>query len=245
MVKRDMKNHIIKTVKFLNCLIIALFLFSTFGLAGRWERVPINTEYYKDEFNKPYIHLGIGFTYGGAYYMNIEEYNTYPKYIISFRIAPEIQYYKLGFLFKMSILLESKDFTDEINYYSSRFKFGEVSMVGVNMKFPSPIPLVSSLKPYFIIGGGIFEINYEHMYLDSNRNLINYDVYTDGIAPVIGFSLGSEVELIKSLLYLDLGLNYLYTFGIKPQRGDETTTDEDAISEIELDYYAGFIFNLF
>ena len=85
---------------FLNLFII-LFSFSNLCFAVSWETVPINKKYYKDEFKKPYWHLGESLLYGGAYYLNIEEYNTYPKYIFAVRLILEKRYYEFAPMLKL------------------------------------------------------------------------------------------------------------------------------------------------
>ena len=111
------------------------------------------------------------------------------------------------------------------------------------MKFPSPIPFIGSLIPYFLVGGGYtFDLHYSHIFMDEDRNVFVNSVSGNG--PILGFSLGSEMELIENLLYLDLGLNYLYNYNIEARFNWENTLEEE-FDEIELDFYFGFTYNLF
>lgn len=222
---------------------IIWLLLTNICFAEKWYTVPTTHKYYKDELKKPYWHMGMNLLYGGAYYLNIEEYNTFPKYIVGLRLNPEIKNFRFGSMMKLSLLIENKDFTDEETYYASRFKASGTIMVGVNMKFPSPVPLIGSFKPYFLIGGGYtFDLDYNHIFMDDNGNLYVNRIRGDG--PVLGFSLGSEIELMENLLYIDLGINYLHNFGINVEINYDYALEEE-ISEIELDFYMGFTYNLF
>ncbi len=224
-------------------VIICLLLLTNLCFAERWYSVPTTHKYSKNELKKPYFHMGMNLLYGGVYYLNIEEYNTYPKYILGLRFNPEIKYFRFGSMMKVNILIEYKDFTDEETYYASRFKASSTGMFGVNMKLPSPVPLIGCFKPYFLFGGGYtFDLDYNHIFMDDNGNV--YVNRLQGEGPIIGFSLGSEMELMENLLYIDLGLNYLYNFGISGEINYENVIEEE-FNEIELDFYMGFTYNLF
>lgn len=235
---------IIKIMKRLSLsLFMALFLFSNLCYAAKWDTVPLNEKYYKNELKKPYWHMGVNLLYGGAYYLNIEEHNTYPKYIAAIRFILEKKYYALTPIMKLSSLIEYKEFTDGETYYASRFKASGVGMAGVSMKFPSPIPFIGCLIHYILIGGGYtFDLDYRHIFMDENRTVYVNRVQGDG--PILGFSLGSEMELIKNLLYLDAGINYLYNYNIEARLNYEYELEEE-FEEIELDFYIGFTYNLF
>lgn len=230
----------------INLLLILFLCFNCYtGLEGA-ESVTVSSTYYKNEFRKIYYHLGIGGAYGGAYYVNIENNNTYKKYITSLRLSQERNYYQLGFTFRFNFSLESEEFSDELTYYGERTKIQLLWFPGVKMKFPSAIPFIVSYIPYCLIGGGYTKIDYRHMFLDENRILFDNEINGDGF--VFGLCLGSEVEIMKELLYMDFGFNYLFSkikqeFDTDSKEGNVEL--EESINYWELDYYIGFVVNLF
>ncbi len=230
----------------INLFLILFFSLNCYtGLEGA-ESATVSSTYYKNEFRRTYYHLGIGCAYGGAYYVNIENNNTYKKYITSLRLSQERNYYQLGFAFRFNFALESEKFSDELTYYGERTKMQWIGFPCVRMKFPSAIPFIVSYIPYALIGGGYTVINYRHMFLDENRILFDNEI--DGYGFVFGLSLGSEIEIMKELLYIDFGFNYLFSrirqeFNTDNREGNVEL--EESINHWELDYYIGFVVNLF
>ena len=219
--------------------IILLFLIIGTSFAEEWETVPAKSEYFKDKYKKPDFHLGLNVLIGGAFYLNTEDAYTMPKYIFGLRLNAEKGYYELGFMMKFAILREYRDFTDNSTYYGERSKTSMTMMGGVNMKFPSALSFFESFKPYFLIGGGaVMDLTYYNV-VQVGNNIYTNEI--EGRGTILGLTLGTELELMKNLFDIDVGMNFLYNFDISQQVNYQEMSGE--AYEVELDFYLGLCFN--
>ncbi|MDD5065494.1 MAG: hypothetical protein PHF84_00470 [bacterium] len=209
-----------------------------------WEKVPATEQYYKNELKKVYFHLGLGFQYGGVYYLNYKDSNNFSKFSVSLLLAQETRNYQVGFAFKISCLFEAEEYTDDRTYDAYREKEQPAFLLGAVTRFPLSLPLVESIMPYLMIGGGPVFINYTHIFMDEKRMTYFTELNGDGGHADLNF--GVELELIRNLLYLDLGGYYTYNFSIRINTDDNSDDDEvKDQKEYEISYMAGFIFTLF
>gem|GEM_PF-5757092 len=237
-----------KTITIINIIIFILILSLGTGEAGRWTTPAPREKYYRDEYSKTILHLGIGGAYGGTYYLTFENNDNYAKYMTTLRISQEKAFYRLGFVYRFNFLMESEEFTDERTFFSERDKKQFLNFIGADFKLPSSLPFIESYNPYLLLGGGFASIDYHHMFMDENRIL--YDHVIEGSGWNLGVSLGAEIQLMKDFFSLDFGINYLLAnLDQRMRQADEGSEIEleqvEGLDEIELHYYAGFIVNLF
>jgi hypothetical protein len=229
------------------CLSLFLFLFPAWPLMSKEEGPgPVGDRYYRNEFVKPYFHLGLGFNFGGAYYLNYSDQNLFRKYGVSFKLAQEKGLSRLAMVFKLQGLFEFQSFTDDSSYYGYREKKQALFFIGMNLKLRPLLPGAQSLKPYLLLGGGVTDIRYKHMFRDKSGS--NYSNEVTGFGGSAGLNAGLEIELIDQLLSLDLGSFYMVNPGIRVRINPDNSNEKelkDSMNEFELSYYLGFSINLF
>lgn len=237
--------------------IVAFFLLISAGLwAEEWGTRPAADEYYKNRFQKVRFHLGVGGLFGGSYYFNYTDENLFRKFGCSLRLAQETGYGRLGLMLKLSGLFEDVLFTDDATYYGSRRKMQALLSAGALMRFRSFIPGTADMTPYLLLGGGITDLQYEHIFKKAGTGRI-YNNELQGFGGAASLNGGVEISLIEGLLNLDLGFHFLVNPAIRveinPHDEEEDKDEEsgksgelkDSITETELFYYLGFTFNLF
>lgn len=234
-------------------MVIKLILFVLLSVqvcfAQEWDQGTTSEIYYNDEFKKTYWHLGLGGAYGGSYYMNFENEDKYPKYIINLRLSQEVAPKRVGIMVKFSYWNETYDFPEFTTKYAERTKQQWLGFFGFYYKLPSGIPIINSYKPYFLLGGGYTDIQIKQMYMNEDRRLFNTELEGSGYAG--GCNIGCEIELMRNLFSIDTGINFMlgkiHEDRVEIRNGDslDIEEDEDPTEEMELNYYIGFVVNLF
>lgn len=249
MVMMVMMVVMMNKIKLIILLLLSVCLVNVF--AEDWASEPLINTYFKDEFQTTYWHLGVGAGIGNSYYPNYENNNKYKKYFTILRFCMEKPYYRPSLITKFFVFIEDEEFTDKKIYYGYRDKKQFLLFVGLNYRIPSSLPFITSFIPYGMGGGGYLTVNYQHMFLNNSRMLINSRIEGKGFNA--GVSLGCEFEIMENLLSFDICGHWLYGRIKKNMVNDdynnederEIELEDDVVKEWEMNFYFGFIYNLF
>jgi len=225
-------------------LISALILFCSFlQLYGEWETEPVTSKYYKDEFEKPYYHLGVGYGMGASYYFNYNENNSFIPYVSSIKLVKDINVNEIGILFKIDAIVENKEYTDEVRYYGASFRTFFLLYLGINKKYKSFIPFFDWLLPYVSIGIGKVDVSFEQKFADPAGDLYFVKIRGDGWA--VGTDMGIEIFLIENLLSFSMGFKYNYNFIDDVELYNYYNRKLEKKQESYILFYTGFHYFLF
>lgn len=229
---------------FISVLIGVLILFySSLQLYGDWQTESVTTRYYKDEFKKPYYHLGVGCRIGASYYFNYNENNSFIPYILSIKLEKDIDVNEIGILFKIDTIIEEEEYTDQVRYYGKNSRLFFLFYLGVNKKIKSFIPFFEWLFPYVTIGGGNVDVEYFQRFADSAGDL--YSSIIEGSGWCIGADIGVNMYLIESLLSLNSGIKYNYNFIDDVCMYNHYYRELSSKKESYILFYTGFYYFLF
>lgn len=230
-------------------IIICLLLFCAAGIYAKEDpkTSSITKMYYSGNLSESVFRFGIVGRIGQSYYMNYNPENTFTKYTIGFRLFQE-RAAGIAPVFRIESYFESEEFTNEKDYYSTRFRWSSCGLIGLNYKIPSGLSFFENYYPYLLAGFGRTMVSFQNI-MQKGNYVYSDEISADGSSFLT--SLGSEFEMIRSLVYLDINIMYIYTFGLEDSdndeegSGNENSSSQDSMKEYEFVYSIGIVLNLF